>query len=434
MPVIGQGTFGCVHKPALKCSRKKITTDDDKISKLMTAEDAKKELKEYKLLEKNDKLTNHFLGMPETCKPSQSNANKTEISDCKKSNDFIDNLSSQKLLIMKDGGPDLDSTLKYISSQDAKQQKHLIHSLLNDFMQILKSVQYFTQHKLSHRDIKNGNIVYKDNNMKMIDFGLMREYKTIIKESKNNVYSLNDVWWSVSPISKFMNINKYSMINIDNASDISTLTIKRYMNNDNFLFTSHLLNLKPIIFNKFLASLHKLILDIPNHSHDKFLEKAIPCIDLYNIGLTLYILCVICQQEKINLDKSIINDITKLSSKLINCNVFNHLTIDDTIIKYEKILFRHKIRSNNIKTSPIDTNKVIQGYNSYTKVTNETFKQYAQFCDKEHVYFPLTGTCIKKCNSSQQRNPRTKRCNAKCKSHQKRNKTFKCISMKKADK
>ena len=141
MPVIGQGTFGCVHKPALKCSRKKITTDDDKISKLMTAEDAKKELKEYKLLEKNDKLTKHYLGMPESCKPSQSNANKTEISDCKKSNDFIDNLSTQKLLIMKDGGPDLDSILKYISSQDVKQQKLLIHSLLNDFMQILKSVQ-----------------------------------------------------------------------------------------------------------------------------------------------------------------------------------------------------------------------------------------------------------------------------------------------------
>ena len=44
MPVIGQGTYGCVHKPVLKCSKKKIDDTDSKISKIMSEKDAKTEL------------------------------------------------------------------------------------------------------------------------------------------------------------------------------------------------------------------------------------------------------------------------------------------------------------------------------------------------------------------------------------------------------
>ena len=44
--------------------------------------------------------------------------------------------------------------------------------------------------------------------MKLIDFGLMRDYKSMIKESKDSRYSLNNVWWSISPINVFMNQNK----------------------------------------------------------------------------------------------------------------------------------------------------------------------------------------------------------------------------------
>jgi len=433
MPVIGQGTYGCVHKPVLKCSKKKIDDTDTKISKIMSEKDAKTELKEYKLLKEHDKKNKHYLGYPESCKPALSKTNKTEISNCKSSDTFIDNLSKQKLLIMKDGGPDLDSTLVSITSQDMKQQKQIIHNLLNDFMQILKSVRYFTQHKLSHRDIKNANIVYKNNTMKLIDFGLMRDYKSIIKEGNNNEYSLNYVWWSVSPINTFMNENKYSLITVSNAQNIASLTIKRYMNNDSFLYTSHLLNLTDNMLPKFWEGLHKFILEIPNYKYSDFMEKAIPCIDLFNIGLTLYKICIICEKTNIPLEKGVIKDIVRLSSKLMDCNVFKHISIDETIVKYEKILFRHNMRSKTVKTSPIHTKQVIEGYNSYSKVTDKTFEQYTQYCDKDHVYFPVTKSCIKKCSSTQERNPMTKRCNVKCKSHQKRNKTFKCISMKKAD-
>ena len=45
--VIGEGTYGCVHKPSLKCKKKRINYDN-KISKVMKTKEANIELKEYK--------------------------------------------------------------------------------------------------------------------------------------------------------------------------------------------------------------------------------------------------------------------------------------------------------------------------------------------------------------------------------------------------
>ena len=44
--VIGEGTYGCVHKPPLLCEGETVA-ENNKISKLMTTADATKEMKEY---------------------------------------------------------------------------------------------------------------------------------------------------------------------------------------------------------------------------------------------------------------------------------------------------------------------------------------------------------------------------------------------------
>ena len=45
--VIGEGSYGCVHRPSLQCTKKKVSKN--KISKLMTRKHLDKELKEFKL-------------------------------------------------------------------------------------------------------------------------------------------------------------------------------------------------------------------------------------------------------------------------------------------------------------------------------------------------------------------------------------------------
>ena len=71
-----------------------------------------------------------------------------------------------------------------------------------------------------------------------------------------------------------MNQNKYQLVNKENANEIGNITVKRYMNDDKFLSTSHMLNIKPKCLQSFLISIESLIEEIPNHSHDEYLEKA----------------------------------------------------------------------------------------------------------------------------------------------------------------
>ena len=78
MPVVGEGSFGCVHKPSLECKEPNIDYTN-MVSKIMTRDSAKDELKEFKLLDKIDKEHKHFLGTPIKCNVKNSVENRTKL-------------------------------------------------------------------------------------------------------------------------------------------------------------------------------------------------------------------------------------------------------------------------------------------------------------------------------------------------------------------
>lgn len=59
--VLGEGTYGCVHYPSLRCKLKKNIDYNNKVSKLTLNNEAKIELKEYNLISKIDKKKNIIL-------------------------------------------------------------------------------------------------------------------------------------------------------------------------------------------------------------------------------------------------------------------------------------------------------------------------------------------------------------------------------------
>ena len=103
--VVGEGTYGCVHKPALKCKDKDDKKDPNQVSKLMTKKNANEELKEFKLIRKADKHDNYHLGKPDSCFPDDTLVNKMSIDKCGRF-DAI-NIEKFKLLLLKDGGINL---------------------------------------------------------------------------------------------------------------------------------------------------------------------------------------------------------------------------------------------------------------------------------------------------------------------------------------
>ena len=74
---IGEGTYGCVHKPSLKCDKKPpgLPNYNDKISKLMESKEARDELKEFFNIKKIDPTDMFHSGTPVYCTPSNIKEN-----------------------------------------------------------------------------------------------------------------------------------------------------------------------------------------------------------------------------------------------------------------------------------------------------------------------------------------------------------------------
>ena len=58
---VGEGSYGCVHNPPLKCKNKPYNSDTNKVSKILTRKNANSELKEFKLIQEADKKEDFHL-------------------------------------------------------------------------------------------------------------------------------------------------------------------------------------------------------------------------------------------------------------------------------------------------------------------------------------------------------------------------------------
>jgi hypothetical protein len=96
--VVGEGTYGCVLKPSLKCKGKKNISYENKVSKVISKSNAKDELKEYDNVDRADKNGDFYLGKPESCNIDEKLVSNTNaIKHCKIGNDVLQKLNAYKL-------------------------------------------------------------------------------------------------------------------------------------------------------------------------------------------------------------------------------------------------------------------------------------------------------------------------------------------------
>ena len=84
--VIGEGAYGCVHKPSIHCKTKPNNKFDYKhyVSKLMLTKNAIDELNEFVVIKQYDPNNEYHLGTPEMCTPNITNPLvKQSILNCK---------------------------------------------------------------------------------------------------------------------------------------------------------------------------------------------------------------------------------------------------------------------------------------------------------------------------------------------------------------
>jgi serine/threonine protein kinase len=470
--VIGEGSYGCVHKPSLHCL-KDLKKDEkihytDYVSKIMITKEAQKELKEFVIIGSYDPENEYHLGTPILCQPELTDTiiNK-DISKCKyiKSSEVKANPNDYKILLIKFGGPDLKNLCvtqlkKYLSTKSKMKTDRFwleVHHLL-------KGIKFFKDNGLVHNDIKPQNILFnmKTGKLVFIDFGLMRSKQDIVSSSKKSTNFLGIYHWSYPFDCGLMNKDKYdafkglsvsrknayktqlSEMIIKSKGSISTsssnkntfeMSIKNpgafnilfnYINPDGTTATKH------GYIEHFFDGMNNLI---SKDNYDANLDRIVNSIDVYGLGFTLqFILNCFYEQHALNLDF-----FTRLSTFFHKMYDFNpetrEINIDNLINEYENILLEigvlTRLKKSFVNNTIVNKNlKLIRYSNSRSNSKSlshalEKFETLDPNFTSPDTFDKLQ---LKQCPPEKELNIVTNRCVKKCKPGQTRNSKFRCVN------
>ena len=368
--VIGEGTYGCVQKPSLRCSKKVDIGSDfnykNYVSKIMKTKDADLELKEFIVMDTLDPTNKYHLGSTTLCQPELNDKIiDKDISSCKyiKSNDVKADPNDYKIILMEFGGPDFKNLCsselhKYLSTKKRLKTDRFwleVHHLI-------KGLQFFKENGLVHNDIKPQNILFnmKTGKLAFIDFGLMRSKKEIIQTSKKNDNFLGIYHWSYPFECGLMNKKKY-----DEYHKLSAIRKKTYKTqlsemiiNNTKKNTLKMPISNPNSFNILFAYIN---LDgdppptvtkygyiehyfdginnvISTNNYDNVLTDIVNSIDIYGLGFTLQFI-LNCFYRHDAIDQEFLTRLTTFFHKMYDFNLkTRELNIENLINEYENIL------------------------------------------------------------------------------------------------
>lgn len=353
--VIGQGIYGCIHKPSVRCEENPEPGFDYNkyVSKFMLKKDAIKEFNEFLIIDNIDKNNDYHLGRPIMCKPNLIfPTEKNAIKKCKRFNfnDIQQNPNNYSLLLLKYGGYDL---------------KDFCTNYLNTFINVdrfwfslntlLEGIKLFHSYKISHNDIKPHNILFNPSTyeFRYIDFGLMDSYENMENTSLHNENALGIFHWSYPLETGFINNEQFvsykekskplkiefqnkltnSIINgdeieeLENPEQFNTLFKFLYINPDKNIVEQQI-NAFFNGFNDFISSVE----------YEEGIKMIIQSMDLFGLGFTIqYVANSFYKMDKI--DKNFYDKLTKLCEKMYNFNILHReLNIQLLIDEYKSIL------------------------------------------------------------------------------------------------
>jgi serine/threonine protein kinase len=479
--VLGEGSYGCVHRPSLHCNNNVFPEADYKeyVSKIMTTKNAKSELKEFLVIGEYDKTNEFHLGAPILCQPNLDNKIIKEISNCKniESDEVKSKPNNYKILLMKFGGPDLKSLCdtkltKYLSIGSKTKAKSKTDKFWLEVHHLLKGLKFLKDNGLVHNDIKPQNILFdmKTGKLIFIDFGLMRLKSDIIKSSKKSDNFLGIYHWSYPFSCAFMDKNKYTAYQrLSSArrqtykSQLSEMIMEKTKQNtfdmpirnpDSFNILFSYLNPDGEIPPN--STVYKYIDDffdgfnhlIKSNDYNYVLNNIVDSIDVYGMGFTLkYILNCFYRHNAIDLDF-----FTRLSSFFEKMYSFNpetrEINIDNLINEYENILLETGVLTRLKKTfeTQLVVNKKLVNKKTVNKktvnkktvnkktVNKKTVNKKlvsaskSKSLSKELDLFASLDPIINKvCPKDKDLNLATNKCVKKCKLGQTRNAKFRCV-------
>ena len=193
--VIGEGSSGCVFKPALPCKNEKYDNKNKEVSKLIFKENYPKELKMNRYIQNIPQSNLWSSTWNKSCNPpTLKTLNRISfIEDCLEEKEYK---KAQKLLIGDYSGISLknyfEKTFSKKSFDSSKEFYKSFITFIPTIQSLFTGIMKLYEHKICHHDLNYHNITYKNKSCYMIDFGIscnfseMNRFKKRIKRELKN--------------------------------------------------------------------------------------------------------------------------------------------------------------------------------------------------------------------------------------------------------
>jgi len=430
--VVGEGTYGCVHKPPMKCKHQDNIDDPSIASKLMKDLDAKKEMKEFELIQYVDANNYFHLGKPSICKADSTLGNKEAIVKCTKSNFKADLVSKYSLLLIKYGGLDLEKYGTKIKemTMNVENRRHVEHFWM-DISRIMFSLKVMNDSRIVHHDLKHQNIVYNQETGRanLIDFGLMTTKEKIQRASNRSIYDFGILHWSFPVEIELLNKNKFeSVLQTRNTKEEYFSQVLNHVQLNHKYFFNCIIQPQPGTedykreMKSHITSFLQMLIMLKRSEYNEFVQKCMNTIDVYGTGIgLLYVL----YRSKRFLSDEFFNDLKTLFLSMVQQNVFLRISPDDLIVQYEHLLLKHGLLEK--YDMRFENHMLVEGRPIVADIAEdikEAMNIDVSMTPKEQEAF--IKSVVIQCPEGKEVNPMTKRCINKCKSGYARNDKFMC--------
>jgi len=433
--VIGQGTYGCVHKPQMKC-KDRPRKDETTVSKLMTRENANQELGEYSLIDFADEKKEYYLGIPDDCNVDDKNAiNLMAIAKCR---DFEPKqVENYKLLLMKYGGKDLDEFGKEVK-QWSKTPENIkkIELFWIEVSRLFRGLNAFKKNGIVHHDLKHPNVVYNQgtNRINFIDFGFMTDKDSIINKCRDSDYWLAQKHHWSFPIEIVLwnkkTYNRYANGTVSKlAKDFSTVSKEISKQIGYFFdcitdFKSGTAEYKNIT-SKMIKQFFNLSMNLDKREYNQFINKSIDTVDSYGLGIALMYML---KKSTHLLDRDFSKRAFLLFKNMVHPNVYSRYDTDMLMNEYEEILSEQGLlKKHNMK---FDNHRLVDGAEIPTvleKTIDMIVKDTANVSKSDLKTISVNDEPVRICPPGKVYKPSTKRCVKTCKHGYVPNANFKCV-------
>jgi len=372
--VIGEGAYGCIHKPSLTCKEAKIKNYKNKVSKILEQEDAKLELAEYKSIDTADKSHEYYLGKPVECSVANTPNNMLAIKKCKRGAELLKHLNDLSLLVMDDGGINLQEYADIMADWSATLENvEKAEQFILEFHRIFHGISVFSEKGILHFDMKPQNIVYnaESNRMNIIDFGLTVSTKKKLEEIENSINGMALYHWSYPFEFYFLNKNKYEeFAKLPDAKKAEYYqSILREITNEPNADTARAFKTfysfiidddtdSQEFNNHMIGFYHTIISELTMKNYKKFITQSINSVDVYGLGITL--LYVLNNTQHLLKDK-LHSDLNNLANTMIESQLSKRISSNTALVAYETILTENGLMDK-YNLSFVD-HKIIEGAN-----------------------------------------------------------------------